>query len=451
MTSDEIFAAIEHIASVPGKNDKIALVTKHCADPEFVRVLKATYNPLITYGVRKFLLPHVSSDGQFDDSTWHILTMLADRTLTGNAALEAIRDEMQRLTTMSATLFKRIILKDMRAGFDAETCNKAVKGMVPAFPYMRCSLPKHVKLDEFFADGCTVQEKADGMYMNLDIALGGEVRLSSRQGTEYPMGAFSEFEAAASATLTHGTQTHGEMLVLRDGKILPREDGNGVLNHVAAGGDFAENERPLFLAWDQIPLSAVVPKGKYNVPYKQRLADLLQQIKGSLIKGSPGRFFQLIETKVVKNMDEAMAFYRKKLAEGKEGAIVKKLTAIWRDGTSREQIKLKLEVCVELKVTGYNGGTGKYEGMLGSLVCESHCGELQVDVSGRGDDMRKNFAIEDWDGAIVTVKANAIMPPGDSNPRHSLFLPIFVERRTDKGVADTLAQIKAQFEAAVQA
>lgn len=446
MTSDEIFAAIEHIASVPGKNDKIRLVTKYSADPDFVRVLKATYNPLITYGVRKFLPPHISGDGQFERSTWEMLGHLAARRLTGTAALEAIKAEMQRMHAGSATLLKRIILTDLRAGFDASTCNKAVKGMVPEFPYMRCALPKDVKLAEFFKDGAIAQEKADGMYMNLNLDDQGVVSLSSRQGTQYPMEAFEDFAQSVSHALAFGTQTHGEMLVLRDDQILPREAGNGVLNHVAAGGDFADNEKPLFLAWDQIPLSAVVPKGKYGVPYKQRLANLVNQLKTT-----PSVHIKLIETKVVKNMDQAWEFYRAKLAQGKEGAVVKKMSAIWRDGTSKEQIKLKLEVCVELKVTGYNGGTGKYEGMLGSLVCESHCGALQVDVSGRGDDMRKNFAIEDWDGAIVTVKANAIMPPGDSNPRHSLFLPIFVEKRDDKTEADSLERIKAQFEAAVQA
>ncbi|WP_233889705.1 hypothetical protein [Paraburkholderia flagellata] len=68
--------------------------------------------------------------------------------------------------------------------------------------------------------------------------------------------------------ISRGTQTHGEIVVLVDGVIASREIGNGIINRVSAGGAFEENEQPVFQAWDQIPLSAVVPKGKYEVGYR---------------------------------------------------------------------------------------------------------------------------------------------------------------------------------------
>ena len=73
-----------------------------------------------------------------------------------------------------------------------------------------------------------------------------------------------------------------------------------------------------------------------------------------------------------------------------------------------EQVKLKLEVPVELEVIGFNEGTGKNAGSLGSFRCASACRRLIVDVSGRGDKMRDEVWAdqEDWLGAIITVKAN---------------------------------------------
>lgn len=448
MNSDQLFAAIEEVAATPGKNDKIALVTKHAnADADFKRMLVAAYHPQTNYGVRKFNGPQNGGTGEFTEvHTWQLLEDLRTRKLSGTAALAAIELEMNRLSWDSGMLLRRILLKDLRAGFEISTCNKAVPKLLPVYPYMRCSLPKDAKLDTFFDGGAIVQEKADGMYVNLDLDDQGGVRLSTRQGSDIPLDAFEDFAQSVGHALNFGTQTHGEMVVVRDGVICAREDGNGVLNHVIAGGRFADNEKPLFLAWDQIPLEEVKPKGKYEVPYKARLASLINQLKVT-----PSIHISLIETVIVKNMDEAWAFYRKKLAEKKEGAVVKKMHAIWRDGTSKEQIKLKLECPVELRVVGYNPGTGKFEGMLGSLKCVSACGNLEVDVSGRGDDMRKNFRLEDWLDSIVVVKANAIMPPSDSNPKHSLFLPIFVEKRTDKNEADCLERIKAQFQAAAEA
>ena len=55
---------------------------------------------------------------------------------------------MTALSKESAELFWRIITKDLRAGFEASTTNKAIKGLIPTFPYMRCSLPNDMKLDE---------------------------------------------------------------------------------------------------------------------------------------------------------------------------------------------------------------------------------------------------------------------------------------------------------------
>jgi DNA ligase-1 len=140
------------------------------------------------------------------------------------------------------------------------------------------------------------------------------------------------------------------------------------------------------------------------------------------------------------------------LQKGKEGTVIKNGTAEWKDGTSKDQVKLKLKFQVDLEVVDFNEGTGKYAGQLGSLVCRTSDGELEVNVSGRGDKMRAEVWAnrEDWRGAIITGEANAIMPATRSE-KHSLFLPIFIERRLDKKVADTLQRVQEQFDAAVAA
>lgn len=451
MQSDQVQSLIEKIAATPGKNEKVALIAVNKDDATLKRVLHAALNPLIKYGVRKFLPCGKIGGEQFNDGTWFLLDILAKRECTGNAALDAIKVEMERLTPASATLLGRIILGDLRAGFEASTTNKAIPKLIPVFPYMRCSLPKDMKLDEAnfgWSGGVISQEKADGMYLNVEHEVGGIVNISSRQGTQYPTGALDAFIAAIQMTLAPGTQTHGEMVVMKLGKILPREEGNGILNHIAAGGDFAEDEVPVFFVWDQIPLSAAVPKGKYEVAYIDRLANLISQLKKH-----PDPHIRLIPTKVVHSMKEAWDHYREMLALGKEGTVFKKRAAIWRDGTSKEQGKLKLKAPVELRIKGFNEGTGKFVGQLGSFACESECGKLKVNVSGRGDKMRADVwaAKDDWLDAILCVEANAIMQPSDSSEFYSLFLPIVVERRMDKTVADTLEQIQAQFEAAIAA
>jgi DNA ligase-1 len=464
MTSDEIFDLIEQVAANSGKNVKIALLAAYEEDDHLMTVLKHAYHPLTTYGVRKMRAVTRHGTGHFTaENTWLMLEKLASRRLSGTAALDAIEAEQTRLTPKSASLLHRIITKDMRAGFDAETVNKVWKGLVPDFPYMRCSLPKHVKLDEFFEHGAISQVKADGTYANVDITADGEIRISTRQGNEYPLTALEPLLAEIRQYVRKGTQLHGELLLLRDGQIIDRADGNGVFTHIREGGDFAANERPLFLAWDQIPLEAAVPKGSYKKSYAHRLVGLcLQLLQGCaglksmnevLKQPAKGQYLGIVESRFVKNMDEAMAHYKANLARGLEGSVVKKYHAIWKDGTSREQIKLKLKVPVELRIEGFIEGNGKYTGMLGAFKMRSECGALKVDVNARGDAQRAHvWANRDkFLDKVATVEGNAICAPSDSNPDHSLYLPVLVEIRDDKSIADTLERIREQFEAAVSA
>lgn len=461
MNSDDVLALLDKIAATPGKNDKIAAVTAAITDPLFERVMVAMYHPLTTYGVRK-LPANVEkyADGVFDESTFELIANLANRTLSGNAAQDSIAKHLGILSDASGQLLKRIILKDARAGFDAETVNKGKKGLLPEFPYMRCSLPKAVKLDKFFEHGAISQVKADGQYLNIDVRLDGEVQFRTRQGNEYPAGAFSKIEADILANVRLGSQLQGEMLVLEDGKVMSRKDGNGVLTHVRNGGDFAENQEPLFMVWDQIPLAVSVPKGKYKVPYLERLLSLCDQLlEGGTYPGFDERLaapaktthLAVIESRWVKDMPEALAHYRENLLKKLEGSVVKRATAIWADGTSREQIKLKLKVPVELRIKGFVEGSGKYAGTLGAFKMESECGQLKVNVNGRGDDHRDEVWAnqEKYLEGVATVEGNDILTPGGSSPFYSLFLPVLVEIRNDKSTADDLKRIQDQFESAI--
>jgi len=458
MTSCQALNAIERIAATSSKNDKQAMVKQFLAFGTFKRVLVAALDPLVTYGMQKVpdrIEGAAPGANTFENAPiWETLDKLAKRQLTGNEALSEVQRLMTFLTPQSAELFKRIIRKDLRAGFSESTVNKAWKGLIREFPYMRCALLKDAKLDTWtWAEGVISQEKADGMFMNLDTEAGGIVRLTSRAGSPFPIEAFEEVAKDARNTYAPDTQTHGEMVVFVDGQIAAREIGNGILNRVAAGGAFEANERPVFYAWDQIPLEAVVPKGKYEVGYRDRLKALLtQQVKNAGVDTA----IRVIPTRIVKSFEEAMAHYRELLAKGKEGTIIKNGNAIWKDGTSKEQIKLKLEVDVDLKITGIAPGRAgtKNEGRAGAFNCLSACGKLRVDVTVKNEDLRDAVDAngDDFIGRIIAVRANSVMKPSESSEFYSLFLPRMVEAsyRADKTEADSLESIIAQFDAAVK-
>ena len=150
-------------------------------------------------------------------------------------------------------------------------------------------------------------------------------------------------------------------------------------------------------------------------------------------------------------MNEAKSFYRFQLLQGHEGAVLKAATAIWKDGTSKEQIKMKMALDCDLVVKGFLEGEGKFEGNLGALMCESSDGWLKTNISGFNDAMRREIwgHKDDYLGKIVTVRFNDVMVK-EGQPA-ALFLPRFIEFREDKSDADDLNRILATQKQAIGA
>lgn len=457
--SSILFRQVEQIANESSKNAKEALVGSYAAtDDDFKRVLEYAYNPFKTYGLRK--RPETLGDNvghEFDAGTWELLDDLIARRITGNEAIEAVRGEMTALSKESAELFWRIVTKDLRAGFSESTINKAVKGLIPDFPYMRCSLPDKSNMAKWdWGKGVISQEKADGMFVNVNVDDVGFVWVNTRQGSPVPLDNLPELAWALGQAGVHGHQLHGEMTVVGpEGKVLPREQGNGMLNSVIQGGTLDAGCHARIDLWDMIPLTMVRTKGKFDQPYAKRLSALLGAIRSAdprVIKR-----VDVISTRVVRSHADAMKHYRELLMSGKEGTILKHSEAAWKDGTSKDQVKLKLEVDVDLKIVGIVPGREgtKNEGRAGSFACESACGGLRVDVTVKNEALRDRVDadVSEFIGRILTVRANSVMPPSESSELHSLFLPRMVEAdyRADKAEADDLASIKNQFEAAVAA
>jgi ATP-dependent DNA ligase len=182
--------------------------------------------------------------------------------------------------------------------------------------------------------------------------------------------------------------------------------------------------------------------GFFNVSYEVRFDTLSTNLKSfAKVNKELKHYVDLVLTKEVNNQEEAQALFEEYLASGQEGTILKSKDAIWEDKRSKGQIKFKGELDCDLKVVDWVEGTGKNVGRLGALVCESEDGLIQVNVgSGYTDAERDSFGREVI-GKIVAVKYNArIKDRGEGIER--LFLPIFIEIREDKDVADISTRIK---------
>lgn len=453
-----VYDTIIACRNTSSKNDKVAILTEQKDNTELREFLRVCYEPRINFYQKKIDMKLVSTTkDKFQHSRFdakmiaHIVEQLNGRKVTGNEAKAWLADLYSRLRTKEEQeLLVMLIERDVKAGFSESTINKVFGEIITEVPYMRCSLPKDSNIDKFdWKRGVYSQIKADGMFANISHFDDGTVRIESRNGSPFPLDHFGEIVENVQRYVPRGYQLHGELLMLRGRisgfEVLDRQTGNGMFNKILKDGEFDGSlYTPMYETWDIIPLTEAKLKNKYKTPYEARFALLKKCIPVSHTTS----FLSIIETRIVNSLAEANAHYREALERGLEGTIVKSADAIWKDSTSKDQVKMKLEFEVDLEVEGYEEGNGKAAGTLGALRCRTSDGQLKVKVgSGFTDAMRRDIW-ERKDLKIITVKANSIMPP-ENKDTYSLFLPIFVEERNDKKTADDLARVQAQYEAAI--
>jgi ATP-dependent DNA ligase len=222
-----------------------------------------------------------------------------------------------------------------------------------------------------------------------------------------------------------------------DGELLvanrDRKTGNGILTKFQKGtGTLAAGRDIHAKVWDTIPL-ADFAKGKCSTGYIERFRVLSGALKAVRVKS-----IILVQTWLaVSSLEEAQGIYQEQLTNGEEGVILKDPMGPWEDKRVKHQVKMKAELEADLLVTGFLPGSGKYEGKIGSLLVESADGKVKSAVgTGLGDEERScDPAI--FIGKIAAIKYNALIDDKKTGQK-SMFLPVFVEVREDKSMADSL-------------
>jgi ATP-dependent DNA ligase len=344
---------------------------------------------------------------------------------------------LSSLTADDAKVIEKVIGKDLRAGFSASTANKVWMGLVHEYPVMLCS-PFEQKLVDKIKFPAYVQLKMDGMRFNA-IVRNGAVEFRSRNGKEIQLLGNLEQEFLALAGDTECV-FDGELMVMHpeDFQFMDRQTGNGILNK-ANKGTISAKEAAMVHAtvWDMIPY-VLFADGYCGTPYAKRFSALSDLVNNS---DNRNKKIWLVSNDIVDNQEQANAKFEEYLASGLEGIILKDGSGVWEDKRAKHQIKFKGELECDLKIVGVEEGTGKYVGMLGAILCESADGVVKTRVgSGFNDDQRKTLFKENLIDKIAAVKYNCRIK--NRLGEESLFLPIFVEIRSDKDVADSDGDIK---------
>ena len=429
------------LAANSSRNYKIDQLMAHAHDTTLREVVRLALDPFTQFYQRK--IPEYTFVGEDSEHQTSLemalqnLYYLSSREVTGNAAIAHLRAILSGLNPDDAKVIERIIQKDLKCGVQVSTANAVWTGLVSEYPVMLCSQFDQ-KLVDKIKYPAIVQTKMDGMRFNA-IVREGKVEYRSRNGKEIQLlGNLDEdFLAMAGGV---DCVFDGELLVNDKGVVLDRQTGNGILNKANKGTiSDLEARKVRATVWDVIPY-IMFTTGECATPYGTRISSL-----NMLVEKHKPKKVSVVQSWEVENYDTAKALFEELLQRGEEGIILKDKSGVWEDKRAKHQIKFKGELECDLEILAVEEGTGKYVGKLGAVVCGSRLKDgkrLTVSVgSGFNDDHRTNL----WNirdqlvGKIVAVKYN--MRIQNKLGEESLFLPIFVEIREDKTVADTLDDI----------
>lgn len=451
MTIKQIF---DEIAAESGNNAKIALLKKYSDNKLLERVLYMADSKRVKFYIKRI------PEYVFDDVEWTLeqgldmLMRLANREITGQSAIDTLSILLGNVSTDDAYVIERIIEKDPKIGMGTTFINKVFKGLIEETPYMGAIAFDEKKARKIFEGGAhgVSQVKMDGRYCNA-IIRNGEVELESRQGEPTIVTGATFLEELIQFP---NCVLNGELTM--DG--IPRYESNGIIASIIdicgkkhsrsdienakklekftqKHGDFDEALSKIrYTVWDMITIDEYFD-AKSAVPYINRMALLVSMLQSVNVT----RISQ-VKSQIVDSYEDAIAHFREVLGSGEEGTILKSISGHWKDGKPNHQIKMKLEMALDLVITGFNYGTKgtKNENVISSFNAESSCGKLKTRPQGLTESLMEEIT-ENQDkllGMVIEIKCCGLSQ--DQFGSYSVLYPAFKHFRDDKTEANTLEE-----------
>ena len=431
--SDPCYRVISDLENHPSRLNKEAIiqVQADAGNDEFFEGCRLAFDSMITFGLKQ--IPEKTDEdgpGLPWDSFTLALTGFTTRNVTGNTARTMIEAMMKSATKAEWNgWYRRILIKDMRAGFSETTVNKVVgkshkKYLIPVFS---CQLAHDSNGHESKVTGRKLIEvKLDGVRVITIVHPDGRVDQFSRNGKELVN--FPHVKEQLHKVAKLGG--FSEAMVL-DGEIMS-SSFQDLMKQVHRKSDVQSKDAILNL-FDILTLEEF-EAGKSSTPQIRR-SEMLQNWFDVYE-------FTLLNVTVLShedidlNTEEGQTQYKeinaRAIAGGYEGIMIKDPEAGYECKRSVAWLKLKPFIEVSLAVTAVEEGTGRNVGKLGALVCSGTDDgkDIVVNVgSGFTDDNRDSYWRERTNliGNIAEVRADAVTQNQDGT--YSLRFPRFLRWR----------------------
>ena len=392
---------------------------------ELFRGFRAAYDAMVTFGVKKVEPKTGDGKGITSEAFWDVARQLAERKLTGNAAVTAVNFlRMNAREDEWNYWYRRILIKDMRCGTSDTTINKHAdpKFHVPVFT---CQLAHDGAKHESKVSGSKLIEvKRDGVRVITVVYPSGQVDQYSRNGKE-----LVNFETIKKQIAKHAIFFKEPMVL--DGEVMSASFQD-LMRQVHRKSDVQADDSVLNL-FDILPLSEFQAGESTKVQHQRSAqlrswyAPIAEHMPNVSILGQ-----ELVDLDTNEGRARFNAINSEAIKGGYEGIMIKDPDATYECKRSVNWLKQKPYIEVSLEVVDVEEGTGKNAGRTGALVCEGvDDGQaIRVNVgSGLSDDMRDSIWADRSSVVkqIVEVRADAVTQNQDGT--YSLRFPRFLRFR----------------------
>ena len=435
----KILNLLESLTGEGSQKAKQALI-KESMNPKMEYILDTCFNPFVTTKLHKLNFPNESKE--HNPNLWDEFKDLVEDLKKAPAANDSLRSRAETLLAsklsesesedeeLRKTLMK-VLTKRMNIGIGAKLINKAVSRELIPDPSLMLATDDHSTIEKW--DKIYCEEKYDGVRV-IAVYKNGEITYFTR--------AFNELDASCFPKITFDLKLcminsglSGNWFF--DGELtdLNRKSVSGKVTQILKGTASNNIESGfLFNVFDFDELASL-DKGVGVLEYTDR-RHTLEKITKELSDESPVKLAQMWE---LSDPGEVPAIYKKIVDLGGEGVICKD-NGVYECKRSKSWVKFKEVNDCDLEIVGWYPGEGKREGYIGGFIMTDYSKTLNVKVGSGFTDIDLQTLSKDPDshiGKIAAVLYNVTIT--DKHNNRSLFLPRFVDIRSDKNCADDLS------------
>lgn len=364
--------AIERLRNTNSSKEKLSILEEYKDNNTLKTILELTYNKHKKYGLSKKVLDKIEPS---EESKYGSLESLAEVLYKSNINDELRQDTKKFLVDtdyMIRDIYEGILLKDLKCGITEKTINKVWKGLISTGEDSQEVLPMLASKFDFkpIERDFVITEKLDGIRC-WAIVDANEVKLYTRQGKRiegcieieedirevYNCVGIDKFifDGEILATNCSYENVYKETTKRVKNKNKIKTGLQYVIFDIIDYGEFESKESFTSYEERRDKLNALQKDFEFESILKTERAFSISILK------------ELYRGNCFTTLTNLLSEYRNK---GAEGLMLNYLDALYEFKRSKSILKIKVMQTADLRIVGFEEGTGKNEGKLGALLVD---------------------------------------------------------------------------------